>query len=69
MLAEILTPFYTTKEKGSGLGLSLTQRIMGQHAGTIAFDSVVGKGTTVMFELPFNPDAKTTPAVPEGWLG
>jgi signal transduction histidine kinase len=69
-VAELLTPFYTTKEKGSGLGLALTQKIVEQHGGVMELDSVVGQGTTVRFTLPFDPDAEAAaPAIPEGWLG
>lgn len=69
-LAEVLTPFFTTREKGSGLGLALTQRIMEQHEGRLEIDSVVGKGTTVRFVLPFNPDVAASPSsIPSGWLG
>lgn len=72
-LAEILTPFFTTKEKGSGLGLALTGKIIEQHGGQMTIDSTVGEGTTVRFVLPFDPDieqaARAQAAIPEGWLG
>jgi nitrogen fixation/metabolism regulation signal transduction histidine kinase len=67
---EVLTPFYTTKEKGSGLGLALTQRIVEQHGGSLEIDSNEEEGTTVRFVLRFDPDVeKAAPEVPEGWLG
>ncbi|MEC9443175.1 MAG: ATP-binding protein, partial [Myxococcota bacterium] len=72
-LAEILTPFFTTKEKGSGLGLALTGKIIEQHGGQMTIDSTVGEGTTVRFVLPFDPNieqaARAQAAIPEGWLG
>ena len=72
-LAEILTPFFTTKERGSGLGLSLSQRIVERHRGEMKVESEVGKGTVVSFELPFDPDleaqAMSQDDIPEGWLG
>lgn len=35
----IFVPFYTTKEKGSGIGLSLSRQIMQMHQGNLTFDS------------------------------
>ena len=69
-LEEVLTPFYTTKEKGSGLGLALTRQIVEQHGGQMTIDSASGQGTTVTLTLPFDPDvAPAVPTIPEGWLG
>jgi two-component system NtrC family sensor kinase len=48
----IFDPFYTTKEHGTGLGLSISYGIIEQHGGTIAVDSVVGKGSTFTIQLP-----------------
>ncbi|WP_017729088.1 PAS domain-containing sensor histidine kinase [Halalkalibacterium ligniniphilum] len=45
-------PFYSTKEKGTGLGLMVSFRIIEKHQGSIYFESEVGKGTTVYIELP-----------------
>ena len=68
--AQILDPFFTTREKGSGLGLALTQRIVRSHAGELEIDSTLGAGTTVRFILPFDDTIEAaTSAIPEGWLG
>ncbi len=49
-----LEPFFTTKAQGegTGLGLAICQRILTEHGGTIALDSVVGVGTEVTVRLP-----------------
>jgi signal transduction histidine kinase len=56
-LSKIFEPFYTTKQagQGTGLGLSLCQRIVKQHGGRILVDSQVGQGTVFTVILPINP--------------
>ncbi len=53
-LDRIFDPFYTTKAigDGTGLGLSVSYRIIKDHGGTILVDSEVGKGTTFRIILP-----------------
>jgi two-component system, sporulation sensor kinase E len=51
-LNRLFEPFYTTKKKGSGLGLMLVQRIVRAHGGRIELDSRAGQGTTVRIWLP-----------------
>jgi len=48
----LFTPFFTTKDKGLGLGLALCHRILEEHRGSIHVDSLPGKGTTVSCFLP-----------------
>jgi two-component system, sporulation sensor kinase E len=48
----IFEPFYTTKKKGSGLGLMIVQRIVREHAGRIELESRVHQGTTFRIWLP-----------------
>jgi len=43
---------YTNKQEGTGLGLSLTQRFVALHGGTMALESEPGKGSTFSFTLP-----------------
>jgi signal transduction histidine kinase len=44
--------FYTTKEKGTGLGVKLSSEIIEQHDGKIKYKSKLNQGTTVKIELP-----------------
>jgi two-component system nitrogen regulation sensor histidine kinase NtrY len=46
ILEKIFIPFFTTKESGSGIGLSLSRQIMRLHNGNITCDSAPGRGTT-----------------------
>lgn len=52
VMARIFEPFYTTKEEGTGLGLTVSYRIIQNHGGTILVDSEEGKGTTFKVKLP-----------------
>lgn len=57
-LENILTPFYrgnnAIKIKGSGIGLSLSSKIILLHQGVLKIQSKIGIGTEVIVELPFN---------------
>jgi signal transduction histidine kinase len=50
--AQLFTPYYTTKESGTGLGMAIVQRIITDHDGEITVNSTEGVGTTVQIELP-----------------
>lgn len=52
VLNNIKKPFYTTKKRGSGLGVSLIYEIVEAHGGKIEYDSSYGKGTKVTIQLP-----------------
>jgi signal transduction histidine kinase len=52
-LNRIFEPFYTTKKKGSGLGLMIVQRIVRAHGGRIDLESQLDRGTTFRIWLPF----------------
>ena len=49
---KIFDPYFTTKNEGTGLGLSLSAKIIEDHQGTIAIESKEGNGTTVIISLP-----------------
>lgn len=53
-------PFYTTKEQGTGLGLSVCYRIMRDHGGDIRLESQPGKGCLFTISLPLAQDAPET---------
>lgn len=50
--AQLFTPFFTTKDKGLGLGLALCHRIIEEHRGAIHVASEAGRGTTMSCFLP-----------------
>ena len=51
-LEKVKEMFFTTKVKGSGLGVSLSNEIIKAHQGSIDYSSKVGKGTKVVVKLP-----------------
>jgi len=55
-LEDIFTPFYTTKDKGSGLGLSISHQIVQDHRGYIDVESELNKGTSFFINLPLNQE-------------
>jgi signal transduction histidine kinase len=53
-ISRIFEPFYTTKKKGTGLGLMIVQRIIRAHEGRIELESNVGRGTIFRLWLPLH---------------
>jgi two-component system sensor histidine kinase/response regulator len=51
-LQHIFEPFFTTKANGNGLGLAIVTELIGNYAGAISVQSVVGQGTTFNLFLP-----------------
>jgi CheY-like chemotaxis protein len=51
-LSKIFTPYFTTKQKGSGLGLATSYSIINKHGGVITVTSKVGTGTAFLIYLP-----------------
>lgn len=58
VLDQIFIPFFTTKARGTGLGLALCQRIVQHHGGSLEVRSVEGHGATFVMRLPALPQKK-----------
>ena len=52
--AKMFSPLFTTKEKGVGLGLAVTRRLVESHRGEIKVTSKLGEGTTFTVEIPLD---------------
>ncbi len=66
-LDKLFEPFYTTKQKGTGLGLTIVSRLVEQNGGHISISSAVGEGTTFSLRFPAaasetGPDGETDEA-------
>ncbi len=59
MLSRIFDPYFTTKEKGSGLGLATSYSIVKNHGGSIAVRSEAGKGSEFTIYLPAADEGET----------
>lgn len=56
-LRRLGTPFFTTREDGTGLGVVLARSVMALHGGSLRYESEPGKGTTVKATLPTRAQA------------
>ncbi len=61
---QIYQLYFTTKGKGSGIGLAMTFRVVQLHSGTIDFTSEPGNGTEFRLEFPAAQENRRQPAVP-----
>ena len=52
VLDKIFAPFFTTKARGTGLGLAVVRKVIDRHQGKIDVESRVGVGTTFKLSLP-----------------
>ncbi len=55
-IKKLFNPFFTTKEKGIGLGLSVSDRIIQDHNGYMIIDSIEGEGTQIDIYLPLKTE-------------
>jgi len=62
-LEQLFTPFFTTKDDGSGLGLSVVHGIVTEHGGEIDVRSTVGVGTTFTVTLPLARESEVVERV------
>ena len=53
-VARLFQPYFTTRKHGTGLGLFVTQQLVSDHGGTVAFESAPGQGTTFRVVLPLS---------------
>lgn len=58
-LHQVLTPFFTTKPEGTGLGLPLVNNIVQNHGGTFSLESQVGHGTIATIRLPLQVSSES----------
>jgi two-component system sensor histidine kinase FlrB len=54
VMERVFDPFYTTRDKGTGLGLAVVQAVARAHHGTVWVDSEEGAGTTFTIYMPIN---------------
>lgn len=62
VLMRVGTPYFTTREGGTGLGVVLARSVVAQHGGELLLSSEPGRGTTVTITLPREPTAILTPS-------
>jgi len=55
-IGKVFDPFFSTKDSGTGLGLSLAHRIIENHGGAITVKSAPGEGTTFRVTLPLTSE-------------
>jgi PAS domain S-box-containing protein len=65
-LKQVLDPYFTTRDNGSGLGLTTSYHIMKSHGGNLFVESEQGKGTSVSMLLPASMERPSLPAESNG---
>ncbi|HAP44680.1 MAG: hypothetical protein A2087_13385 [Spirochaetes bacterium GWD1_61_31] len=64
---KVFSPYYTTKQQGTGLGLAVVEHVINSHGGSIRLESAIGQGTVFYIDLPI--DEAPLPPPPEIGLG
>jgi signal transduction histidine kinase len=59
-LDHIFDPFFTSKDEGSGLGLSISHQIVQEHGGYVTVESKIGKGTSFFVNIPIGKPIRPT---------
>ncbi len=57
----LFTPYYTTKQHGTGLGLAVVQSVVSDHGGRVSVESESGVGTSFHIHLPARPPRRPAP--------
>src|SRR5207237_8465907 len=58
VLERVGTPFFTTREQGTGLGVAMARAAFRQHGGSLGYRSEAGRGTTVVGTLPLQQERR-----------
>jgi signal transduction histidine kinase len=61
VLARLGTPFFTTRDEGTGLGVVLARTVIVQHGGRLDYESHPGRGTVARIILPDSPPQEGSP--------
>ena len=64
MLDKIFAAFYTTKARGTGLGLAVVKKVLDRHKGDVKVESALGKGTVFRLYLPVQAEPRPGQAPP-----
>ncbi len=59
-MKKVFQPFFSTKTKGTGLGLPIVERVIRQHGGQVSVESALDHGTTITISLPIQSDNVAT---------
>ena len=68
-LANLFTPYFSTKASGSGLGMTITHQIIESHRGSVSVSSVFGEGTVFTIRLPLGKAPSMPSTRPSGDAG
>jgi len=66
VLERVGTPFFTTRDQGTGLGVAMARAAFAQHGGSLQYQSEEGRGTTVVGTLPLQQERRAVGASSAG---